>query len=143
MNAVGCQRTRDTARSVGPAVQRSVGVRHWTTELEREGHRERCGGTVIETEVEIVHSHGFKSDVVAYLAAMGLPVKLVSTTHGWCAREGLRIRLYEAIGRLALRRFDRVYSVSSAQALELKTPVGLRFAAGPAGPQCRGHCHVR
>jgi glycosyltransferase involved in cell wall biosynthesis len=79
---------------------------------------------LIDTGVDIVHTHGFKSDVAAYFATMRLPIRRVSTTHGWCAGEGLRIRLYEAIGRVALRRFDRVYPVSAAQAEELEARWG-------------------
>jgi len=64
--------------------------------------------------IEILHTHGFKSDVLGYLATRGKPTKLISTQHGWSAEEGLRIRLYEGIGRVFLRAFDRVYPLSPA-----------------------------
>jgi hypothetical protein len=45
--------------------------------------------------------------------------------HAWLVRRReLQIRLYEAIGRLALKRFDRVYPVSSPQARELEARWG-------------------
>jgi glycosyltransferase involved in cell wall biosynthesis len=62
----------------------------------------------------IVHTHGFKADILGYLATRGLCCRLVSTVHGWCKSEGLRIRLYEALSKLALRRCDRVYTLSPA-----------------------------
>lgn len=67
-----------------------------------------------ELDVDILHTHGFKSDVLGYLATRSLRVGLVSTVHGWSADEGLRIKSYEAIGRIFLKQFDRVYPLSPA-----------------------------
>jgi glycosyltransferase involved in cell wall biosynthesis len=69
--------------------------------------------------IDILHAHGFKSDVVGLLAAAGLPVTCVTTLHGWSADEGLRIRLYETIGRVALRRYARIYPLSPALARQM------------------------
>ena len=69
---------------------------------------------VCEQHIAILHTHGFKSDLMGYLATRGLPVRLVSTPHGWCASEGWLIRAYEALGRLFLRGFDRLYPLSPA-----------------------------
>jgi glycosyltransferase involved in cell wall biosynthesis len=74
-----------------------------------------------DRRVDIVHTHEFKSDVVGFLASRALPIKRVATTHGWCAQEGARIRLYEALSRVFLRRFSRVYPVSPAQQRDLLT----------------------
>ncbi|MFN8645059.1 MAG: glycosyltransferase, partial [Candidatus Binatia bacterium] len=63
--------------------------------------------------VEILHTHGFKSDVIGFLASRGAPVRVVTTPHGWSANEGPRIAAYEAIGRVFMRRFDRVYPLSA------------------------------
>jgi glycosyltransferase involved in cell wall biosynthesis len=76
---------------------------------------------LVERRIEILHTHGFKSDVLGYLATRGLRVRLVATPHGWSADEGLRIRLYEAISRLFLRRFDRVYPLSPALLEDLRS----------------------
>lgn len=75
--------------------------------------------------IDILHAHGFKSDVVGLLAAAGLPVACVTTLHGWSADEGLRIRAYESIGRFALRGYRRIYPLSPAlekQMLDLGFP---------------------
>jgi glycosyltransferase involved in cell wall biosynthesis len=64
--------------------------------------------------IDVLHTHGFKSDVLGYLATRGKRTKLVSTAHGWSAHEGWRIRAYEGIGRLFLRGFDRIYPLSPA-----------------------------
>jgi len=67
---------------------------------------------LLRERIDVLHTHGFKSDVLGYLAAAHLPIELVSTIHGWTAGEGLRIRAYEAISRRFLRRFDRIYPLS-------------------------------
>jgi glycosyltransferase involved in cell wall biosynthesis len=71
----------------------------------------RC---LVRESAAIVHTHGFKADILGYLATRGLGCCLVSTVHGWCKNEGLRIRVYEALSKHALRRFDRVYALSPA-----------------------------
>lgn len=79
---------------------------------------------LVQERVRILHTHGFKSDVLGVLAAAGLPVATVATVHGWSAAEGWRIRAYEALGRLALRRFERVYPLSPALAEDLRRRLG-------------------
>jgi glycosyltransferase involved in cell wall biosynthesis len=73
-----------------------------------------------ERHIQILHTHGFKSDVMGFFASRGLPVALVSTPHGWSAAEGLRIRLYEALSRRFLRYFDRIYPLSPALLADLR-----------------------
>jgi glycosyltransferase involved in cell wall biosynthesis len=65
-------------------------------------------------ETDILHTHGFKADVLGYMATRGTPVKLVSTIHGWSADESLLIRTYEALSRAFLKHFDYVYPLSPA-----------------------------
>lgn len=62
----------------------------------------------------VLHTHGFKADVFGYFVTRFLPVKAISTIHGWSADEGLRIRFYEVISRIFLKKFDRVYALSPA-----------------------------
>ena len=64
--------------------------------------------------IDILHTHGFKADVLGYLATRGMPARLVSTIHGWSADESFLIKVYEAISRVFLKRFDRVYPLSPA-----------------------------
>lgn len=69
---------------------------------------------VVHERVNILHTHGFKADVLGFLASRRLPLSLVSTIHGWSADESMRIRAYEEIGRQFLKHFDRVYPLSPA-----------------------------
>ena len=60
---------------------------------------------------DIVHTHGYRSDVVGGWVARGLKVPTVTTVHGFTGG-GLKNRLYERIQVAAYRRFDAVVAVS-------------------------------
>jgi glycosyltransferase involved in cell wall biosynthesis len=70
--------------------------------------------TMRQGKTDILHTHGFKADVLGYMATRGTAVRLVSTIHGWSADESRRIRFYEAVSRAFLKRFDCVYPLSPA-----------------------------
>jgi len=59
----------------------------------------------------VVHTHGYRADVVSGGVARRMGVPTVSTVHGFTGG-GWRNRLYEALQVVALRRFDAVVSVS-------------------------------
>jgi len=63
--------------------------------------------------IELVHSHGYKSDFYAYLAAKGTGAAFVATCHLW-TRSTRSVRFYEFIDSLVLRRARRVIGVSDA-----------------------------
>lgn len=60
---------------------------------------------------ELVHTHGYHGTVVAYLAARHFRVPLVATVHGYLGRNW-KERVYDAVDRWVLRRFDGVIAVS-------------------------------
>ena len=66
----------------------------------------------------LLHSHGYKPDIL--LAVLGAPrdFPCLATCHNWIS-ETLKMRLWEAWDKRALRRFDRVIAVSDQIALEL------------------------
>ena len=78
----------------------------------------------------VVHTHGFRPDVVDGGIARRADIATVSTVHSFIARSW-RGRLYEAIQRRALRRFDAVVSVSR--------PIYVKLAAAGV-PSTRLHC---
>jgi glycosyltransferase involved in cell wall biosynthesis len=60
---------------------------------------------------EVVHTHGYKSDIYGFLAAKPLHVPLVATCHLW-TRQTLSLRAYEFIDAMILRHAQRVVGVS-------------------------------
>ena len=66
---------------------------------------------VQQTGADVIHSHGYKSDVYAWLALRRTPVPLVSTCHTWYDNN-LSLRIYGAVDRWVLRSYDEVVAVS-------------------------------
>ena len=67
---------------------------------------------------QVVHTHGYRPDVIDAGVARALGIPIVSTVHGFTAGHW-KNRLYERIDRLALRRFDGVVAVSRSVAERL------------------------
>ena len=63
------------------------------------------------SEARILHTHGYRSDVIGLAAASGTPVKTVTTAHGFTGG-GWKNRMYERFQLRAFRKFDAVVSVS-------------------------------
>lgn len=72
-------------------------------------------------EPAVVHSHGYRADLVGAPAARRLRIATVTTVHGFTGG-GWKNRVYEAVQRRSLRRFDAVVAVSA--------PLAERLAAG-------------
>lgn len=66
---------------------------------------------VVQHGVDVVHSHGYKSDVYAWFALRGTGVPYVSTCHNWISNDW-RTRLYGIVDRHVLCSFDAVVAVS-------------------------------
>ena len=64
-----------------------------------------------EVGAEVVHCHGYKADIYAYLALRNDGIPLVSTCHTWYDTDAAAY-IYGMLDRLVLRRFTRVVSVS-------------------------------
>jgi glycosyltransferase involved in cell wall biosynthesis len=69
-------------------------------------------------DVHIIHTHGYRADVVDGGAVQSQAVHKVTTVHGFTGG-GWRNRLYETLQRRAFRRFDAVVAVSEPLARAL------------------------
>ena len=72
-------------------------------------------------------THGFKANVVGYLAARRTGTSHVAFVRGFTA-ENRRVRFYEMLERQALKRADRVVCVSESQAKQIAPIRGNRRA---------------
>ncbi len=63
------------------------------------------------TGADVVHAHGYKADVYAYLAMRRSPTPLVSTCHNWLD-DSRAVRFYGELDRWILRRYQAVIAVS-------------------------------
>ena len=61
--------------------------------------------------VDLLHTHGYRSDISGFFAAKYTGIPIVSTLHGWTPISS-KLRAYEAIDRWCLKKFDKVICVS-------------------------------
>jgi glycosyltransferase involved in cell wall biosynthesis len=79
---------------------------------------ERIRSLVRRVDADVVHTHGYKADVYAYLALRKETIALISTCHTWHDTDRSD-RLYGAIDRYVLRNYDGVVAVSDEVKIRL------------------------
>lgn len=62
--------------------------------------------------IDVIHTHGYKSDILGLLAARRAGIRCVSTPHGFSGKVGLKLAAFIRIGTWMLRYFDRVAPLS-------------------------------
>lgn len=83
----------------------TVGAKHYLAE------RSLVAGLLRREHTHIVHTHGFRPDVLHFGVARAAGVAVVSTLHGSERLPGIT-RLYEWLQERTVRRFDAVIAVS-------------------------------
>lgn len=108
-----------------------AGVEVTTTVLEKSRaylqERQRTVEEARRLQVDVVHTHDYRTDVIDGTAARAAGFATVSTLHGF-TQGGLRNRLYQRIQWWTVRRGDAVVAVSNAmrkRLLELGFPADL------------------
>jgi glycosyltransferase involved in cell wall biosynthesis len=84
---------------------------------------------VIHHDINLIHSHDYKSDLFAYLVRRWLwrrPIALVSTAHAWVML-GARGEFYRRLDLWLMRRFNHLLAVSQATKDEM-TAAGVSAA---------------
>jgi len=92
-----------------------VHVPHRAYLEERRAIRER----IRALGASVVHTHGYRADVLGSSAARAEGVPVVGTVHGFTGGDA-RNRFYEWLQRRAYRKFDRVVAVSEVLATEMR-----------------------
>jgi glycosyltransferase involved in cell wall biosynthesis len=67
---------------------------------------------IVEEGIHILHTHGYKTDIIGLLAVQGTGCRIVSTPHGWSTKAGLKVQIYEILDRLAFLFVDAVTPLS-------------------------------
>lgn len=93
------------------------------------GAMRRLRELIQRENVDVVHAHGYKSDIYTYFAAKGAGVGMVSTCHNWLDSD-LNAWAYGVMDRMVLRQFQRVVGVSEAVLERLRS-------AGVKDERCR------
>ena len=81
---------------------------------------------LLEQEIDVLHTHGYKTDLVGLLAARGTPCKTLSTPHGWSVNAGFKLQVYEALDRFSFLFMDAVAPLSQDLCDGLQSLPGLK-----------------
>ena len=75
------------------------------------GEYRALSGVLRDVRPDVVHTHGYRADIVGTIAARRAGVPTVSTAHGFIGG-GMRARMYEKLQCRVLRHADAVIAVS-------------------------------
>jgi glycosyltransferase involved in cell wall biosynthesis len=70
--------------------------------------------------ISILHTHGYKTDLLGWAGARGTRCRVISTPHGWSTQAGIKLKLYEALDRLGFVLMDAVVPLSADLYAELR-----------------------
>lgn len=71
-------------------------------------HIKKLKKLIKKEKIDILHTHGYKADMIGLFAARRSGIKIISTPHGWSIEAGAKLRCYEAVDRFLLMFFDLV-----------------------------------
>jgi len=74
---------------------------------------------IVQKNIDILHCHDYKADILGVLACRGLNIKRVATNHLWTHAD-LKLRCYEFIDGFFLNQFHKVIAVSDKIADETR-----------------------
>jgi glycosyltransferase involved in cell wall biosynthesis len=84
-------------------------------------------GRIVKSEdIDIIHTHGYKSDVIGLLVAKYCKIKSITTPHGFENSNDKKLQYYIKLGNYFLRYFDFVVPLSKelvADMIKLNVPV--------------------
>lgn len=72
----------------------------------------RLAKWVKEQQADIIHGHGFKSDLLGLLTAKLAGCCVMTTPHGWSMEKDKKLQLYEKLDRFSFRFMDMVCPLS-------------------------------
>jgi glycosyltransferase involved in cell wall biosynthesis len=78
-------------------------------------------------QIDVIHTHGYKSDILGLLAAKKAGIRCVSTPHGFSGKVGFKLSTFIRIGTHMLRYFDAVAPLSEELAADMS-----RFKVPPS-----------
>lgn len=130
---VDCQLaiTRESARQ-------NIEICHRAHSLEFKSHQIRMSSrfdpTVIpklvalikREKVNIIHTHGYKSDLLGLIAARTAGIKAIATPHGFENVKNIKLQFFIRLGCLCFKHFDRIVPLSE----ELRSDI-IRMKANP------------
>ena len=87
----------------------------------------RLCNLIREREIDIIHTHGYKSEILGIIAAKKTGIKAVSTPHGFGEKISFKLKAFIRLGCMSFRFFDKVVPLSDqlyqeVEAMGIKPP---------------------
>lgn len=73
-----------------------------------------------QRDIDVIHSHGYKSDIMGLIAARIAGIKSVATPHGFGEPSDLKLKAFIGVGKFALKFCDKVVPLSEQLVDEIK-----------------------
>lgn len=73
-----------------------------------------------QRNIDIIHTHGYKSDILGLIAGKISGIKTVSTPHGFGEPTDFKLKIFIRLGKFAMRFFDSVAPLSEQLVSEIK-----------------------
>lgn len=67
---------------------------------------------ILENDIDILHTHFYKTDLIGLLATRGTACRTISTPHGWSKEADFKLWCYEMCDRMIFPFFDAVVPLS-------------------------------
>lgn len=71
-----------------------------------------------DQQFDLIHTHGYRADVIGFMTARALKVPIVATCHGFITNN-TKLMFYNSLDRCILKHFNRVIAVSTDIATSL------------------------
>lgn len=75
--------------------------------------------------IHILHTHGYKTDLIGLLATLGTRCKIITTPHGWSQQADFKLQCYELIDRICFSLMDAVVPLSEQLHRDLRHIPGI------------------
>lgn len=73
-----------------------------------------------DRDIDVIHTHGYKSDILGLIAARRTGIPCVSTPHGFSGKVSLKMAMFVKAGTHLLRYFDQVVPLSDELMSDMK-----------------------
>jgi len=81
---------------------------------------------IVQNNINVLHTHFYKTDYIGYLATRRTKCKIVSTPHGWSKKMDAKLWCYEMLDRLIFPFLDAVAPLSEELYAPLAKIPGMR-----------------
>lgn len=71
--------------------------------------------------IDVIHTHGYKSDILGVIAARLSGIKCITTPHGFAGTVDLKLKLFIKAGIYSFRHFDKVVPLSPELLQDVKS----------------------